>query len=57
MFDLDANTYYMSDSVSNIWHNLGGAANDVISITGNKLTYKVVNQYYYTDTDIIIGGE
>ena len=55
-FDLDANAYYMSDSKSNPWHYIGAIDNNNISVTGNKVTYKVINQYYYTDTDIIIGG-
>ena len=56
-FDLDANIFYMSDSISNVWQAMGAITNDIISVTGNKVTYKVINQYYYTDTDIIIGGE
>ena len=55
--DLDANIIYMSDSVSNVWKNVGANDNTIISVIGNKVTYKVLNQYYYTDTDIIIGGE
>ena len=55
-FDLDANIIYMSDSSSNVWKNVGANDNSIISVTGNKVTYKVINQYYYTDTDIIIGG-
>ena len=56
-FDLDANITYMADSRSNGWQNIGAVTNDIISVTGNKVTYKVINQYYYTDTDIIIGGQ
>ena len=55
-FDLDANIIYLADSKNNTWKNVGANDNSMISVTGNKVTYKVINQYYYTDTDIIIGG-
>ena len=55
-FDLEANIIYMADSISNVWKNIGANDNSIISVTGNKVTYKVTNEYYYTDTDIIIGG-
>ena len=54
-FDLDANIVYLADTHVS-WSNVGANDNSMISVTGNKVTYKVINQYYYTDTDIIIGG-
>ena len=43
-FDLDANIVYLADNRTNTWQNVGANDNSLISVTGNKVTYKVINQ-------------